>query len=64
MIRYLLLGAGVTLLILGAVRLIYEFGRHKGTNEPYKTANKKGLLAAIGAVLLGIVLIYRNTRKD
>jgi hypothetical protein len=59
MIRFILLGAGITLLILG---IGYIFGiivkvRNKQEITP---AQKKGLLAAGLAALVGLLLVYKN----
>ena len=63
MIRFLLLGAGITLLILGIGRLIYDFGRIKGASDPNSVQNKKGIIAALGSIIFGIFLILRNINK-
>jgi hypothetical protein len=63
MIRYILLGAGVTLVILGIGRLIYDYGRIKGSSDPNFHQIKKGVIAALGSIVLGILLILKNTNK-
>ena len=62
MIRFVLLGMGVTLLILGAGYLVWYIGRIKGSGQT-TIPDKKGLLAAIGAILIGALLIFRNKDK-
>ncbi len=64
MIRFLLLGAGIALLIFGIGRLIYDFGRIRGASDPNSVHIKKGLIAALGSIILGLLLIFRNTRKE
>jgi hypothetical protein len=62
MIRFILLGIGVSLLILGAGYLIWLLGRIKGSGQ-FTSENKKGLFAAIGAILLGILLLFKLKDK-
>jgi hypothetical protein len=63
MIKFLLLGAGILFLILGAGYAFYNIGRIKGTADPNSAQGKKGLIAALGFALLGILLIFSGTRK-
>jgi hypothetical protein len=62
MIRFILLGTGVTLLILGAGYLVWLLGRIKGSGQ-ITSENKKGLFAAFGALLIGILLIFKFKDK-
>jgi hypothetical protein len=64
MIKFILLGSGITLIILGVSYVIYFIGKQIGNNQPVSTANKKGLLAAFGAIILGAFLVYKNTKKS
>jgi hypothetical protein len=59
MIKFVLLGVGVVLLILG-VGYILIFVFKVRNNHTITTAHKKGLLAAIGAAIVGFLLIYKN----
>jgi uncharacterized membrane protein YobD (UPF0266 family) len=63
MIRFLLLGAGILFLVLGTVYTFYYVGRIKGTTDIDSSQGKKGLIAALGFVLLGVLLIFSGTRK-
>jgi hypothetical protein len=62
MIRFILLGIGISLLIFGAGYLVWLAGRIKGSGQ-ITTENKKGLFAAIGALLIGILLILKFKDK-
>jgi hypothetical protein len=64
MIKFILIGSGITLIILGLGYVIYFIGKQLKNNQPVSAANKKGLLAAIGAILLGTFIVYKNTRKN
>jgi hypothetical protein len=62
MIKFVLLGAGITLLILGiGYILVYIF--KVCNNHIITSAHKKGLLAAIGAAIVGALLVYKNYKK-
>ena len=64
MIKFIFLGSGITLIILGLGYVVYFFGKQIGNNQQISIANKKGLLAAIGAIILGAFLVYKNTKKS
>jgi cytochrome c biogenesis protein CcdA len=64
MIKFILLGSGISLIILGLGYVIYFIGKHLGNNQPVSSANKKGLLTAIGAIVLGAFIVYKNTKKN
>jgi hypothetical protein len=62
MIRFVLLGAGITLLILGVGYLLVMLNKIRN-NHTITPSQKKSLLAALGAALLGFLLIYRNYKS-
>ncbi len=64
MIKFIILGSGITLIILGVGYVVYFIGKQLGNNQPVSSSNKKGLLTAIGAIILGSFLIYKNTKKN
>jgi hypothetical protein len=63
MVKFLLLGFGILLLIWGTGYAFYNIGRLKGTTDNNSVQAKKGLMAALGFALLGILLIFSGTRK-
>jgi hypothetical protein len=63
MIKLLVLLLGISIIVLGVIYIIRQlFKLQKGTITS-QDINKKGLLAAIGAIILGAFLVYKNTNK-
>ena len=63
MIRFVLLGAGITLLILGMGYIIAFIVRARN-QQPITPAHKKGLLFAGLATLVGFLLVYKNYKDS
>jgi hypothetical protein len=64
MIKILVLILGIVLILFGLVYIIrLLFNIQKGTVNS-QSINKKGVFTAIGAIILGAFLVYKNTKKS
>lgn len=63
MAKILILGIAISLVIWGIAYIIYYFGKVKGASETNQLPSKKGLFAALAAIVLGLLVIYRQSKK-
>jgi hypothetical protein len=64
MLKFIILGAAITVLVFAVGYIIYYISKAIRTKQPMSANEKRGLLAAIGAVLLSALVIYKQTRKN
>lgn len=60
MAKILLIGFGIFLILSGFTYLVYAI-RNRKDNE---SINQKNIFAALAAIIFGIFLIYKNSKKD
>ena len=64
MIKFLVLIVGVILIISGLVYLVRQFLKLQQGTATAQTINKKGILAAIAALVIGAIFVYKNTKIE
>ncbi len=64
MLKFVILGAAIAVLVIAASYIVFYITKAMKTKQPMSANEKRGLLAAIGAVLLSALVIYKQTRKN
>ena len=64
MAKILLIGFGIFLVLGGLSYLIYAIRKKASQKQNNESINQKGMFAALAAIILGIFIIYKNSKKE